>query len=106
GDAAQGRDADAHLAVRRLQLRHRARRQAGVFRAVSPGSIARAARLALSVPALCRPDEGEETGLNRRRWISAGHLCLTSLLRDQVNMIRQTGRHTMTSPDMTIRDIS
>lgn len=34
-DAAEGRNADPHLAVRRLQLRHPARRQAGVLGAVS-----------------------------------------------------------------------
>ena len=42
GDAAEGRDADPHLAVRRLQLRHPARGQAGVLGAVPPGSLARA----------------------------------------------------------------
>ena len=52
GDAAEGRDADPHLAVRRLQLRHRARWQAGIFRAVSPRSLPRPARLALSVQAV------------------------------------------------------
>ena len=52
GNAAQGREPDPRLAVRRLQLRHRARGQAGVFRPVSSGSFARPARLALPVQAL------------------------------------------------------
>ncbi len=60
GDLAEGRDADPHLAVRRLQLRHPARRQAGVLGAVSPRSLARPARLALSVQAVCRSDAGEQ----------------------------------------------
>ena len=60
GDPAQGCDADPHLAVRRLQLRHPARRQAGILRAVSPRGLARAARLALSVQAVCGFDAGEE----------------------------------------------
>ena len=60
GDPAQGRDADPCLAVRRLQLRHPARRQAGVLGAVSPGSLARPARLALSVQAVRRSDAREE----------------------------------------------
>ena len=34
--------------------------RASVLGAVSPGSLARAAQLALSVPALCRPDAGEQ----------------------------------------------
>ncbi len=38
--------ADPYLVVRRLQLRHRARGQAGVLGAVSPRSLARPARLA------------------------------------------------------------
>ena len=66
GDAAQGRDADPHLAVRRLQLRHPARRQAGVLGAVSPRSLARPAQLALSVQAVRRSDAGEQAGLRRR----------------------------------------
>ena len=57
---AEGRDADPRLAVRRLQLRHRARRQAGVLGAVSPGSLARPARQPLSVQAVRRPDAGEK----------------------------------------------
>ena len=64
-NAAERRDADPHLAVRRLQLRHRARRQAGVLGAVSPGSLTGPARLALSVQALCRSDAGEEAGVRR-----------------------------------------
>ena len=60
GDPAQGRDADPHLAVRRLQLRHPARRQAGILGAVSPRSLARPARLALSVQAVCGSDAGEQ----------------------------------------------
>ena len=49
-------DADARLAVRRLQLRHRAQRQTGVLGAVPPGSLTGPARQPLSVHALCRHD--------------------------------------------------
>ena len=63
GDAAGGRDADPHLAVRRLQLRHPARRQAGVLGAVPPRSLAGPARLALSVQAVRRSDAGEQAGV-------------------------------------------
>ena len=58
-----GRDADAHFAVRRLELRHRAGRQAGVLGAVSPGGLARPARQALSVRPLRGFDAGEQAGL-------------------------------------------
>ena len=61
---AQGRDANPCLAVRRLQLRDRARRQAGIFRAVPSGSFAGSAQLALPVPAFCRFDAREQAGLN------------------------------------------
>ena len=54
--AAEERRADACLAVRRLQLRHRAEGQAGVLGAVPPGSLARPARQPLSVHALRRTD--------------------------------------------------
>ena len=54
--AAEERRADACLAVRRLQLRHRAQGQAGVLGAVPPGSLARPARQPLSVHALRRHD--------------------------------------------------
>ncbi len=60
GDPAQGRHPNPRLAVRRLQLRHPARRQAGILGAVSPGSLAGAARFALPVQALCRSDAGEQ----------------------------------------------
>ena len=63
GDAAQGRDADAYLAVRWLQLRHRARRQAGILGAVSPRGLARPARLALSVRPLRGFDASEQAGV-------------------------------------------
>ena len=66
-DAAEGRDADPHLAVRRLQLRHPARRQAGVLGAVPPGSLAGPARLALSVQAVRRSDAGEQAGVASAR---------------------------------------
>ena len=48
------RERDACLAVRRLELRHRAQRQAGVLGAVPPGGVARPARQPLSVPAVRR----------------------------------------------------
>src|SRR5262249_8335022 len=67
GDAAQGRDANAYFLVRWIELRHRARRQAGVFRAVSPGSLTRPARLALSVRSVCGFDAAEQAGLIRTR---------------------------------------
>ena len=56
----EGRDPDPHLAVRRLQLRHPARGQAGVLGAVSPGSLPRPAQFALSVQAVRRSDAGEQ----------------------------------------------
>ncbi len=56
------RHADAYLAVRQFELRHRAERQAGVLGAVSPGSLARPARLALPVQAVQRTDAREESG--------------------------------------------
>ena len=61
------RDADPRLAVRRLQLRHPARGQAGVLGAVSPGSLARPARLALSVQAVRRSDAGAQGRITRGR---------------------------------------
>ena len=56
GHAAEERRADACVAVRRLQLRPGAERQAGVLGAVPPGSLARPARQSLSVHALYRYD--------------------------------------------------
>ena len=53
-------DADPCLAVRRLELRHRAQGQAGVLGAVSPGSLARPARQPLPVHALRRADAQAE----------------------------------------------
>ena len=50
------RAGNACVAVRRLQLRPRAQRQAGVLRPVPSGSLARPARQPLSVRALHRPD--------------------------------------------------
>ena len=46
GEPARQRGRDARLAVRRLQLRHRAHRPAGLLGAVPPGSLARARRTA------------------------------------------------------------
>ena len=55
--------ADPCVAVRRLELRPRAQRQAGVLGAIPPGGLARPARLALSVHALRRHDAaGQEHG--------------------------------------------
>ncbi len=55
--------ADPCVAVRRLQLRPRAQRPAGVLGAVPPGGLARPARLPLSVHALCRHDAaGQKRG--------------------------------------------
>src|SRR6185312_2635290 len=69
------RDADPHLAVRRLQLRHPAQGQAGVLGAVPPGGLAGPARLALFVQALRRSDAGEQAGVSacnsRRRAATA-----------------------------------
>ncbi len=59
-DAAGERYGDARLAVRRLQLRHRAQGQAGVLGAVSPGGLARPARQSLPVHALRRDDAAGE----------------------------------------------
>ncbi len=66
-DAAEECRADACLAVRRLELRHRAVRQAGVLGAVSPGSLAGAAGQSLPVQAVHGFDaEAEEVGGSRR----------------------------------------
>ena len=54
---------DPCLAVRRLELRHRAEGQAGVLGAVPPGSLARPARQPLSVRALRRPDARAQAGV-------------------------------------------
>jgi len=64
GDFAERRHANPHLAVRRLQLRHRARRQAGVLGAISPRGLPRPARLALSVHTVRRSDAGEQDVIN------------------------------------------
>ncbi len=56
GHAAEECLADARFAVRRLQLRPRAQRQAGVLGAVPPGGLARPARQSLPVHALRRHD--------------------------------------------------
>ena len=48
--------ADAYLAVRRHQCRHRAQGQAGLLGAISPGSLARPARQPLPVQAVHRFD--------------------------------------------------
>src|SRR6185369_7299787 len=64
GDAAGGRDADPHLAVRRLQLRHRAQGQASILGAVSPRGLAGPARLALSVQAVRGFDAVEQAGVS------------------------------------------
>ena len=75
GDLAEGRDANPCLAVRRLQLRHLARRQAGILGAVSPRSLARPARLALSVQALRGSDAGEQSFVESLRRHLAQRLC-------------------------------
>ncbi len=93
GHAAEGRDANPYLAVRRLQLRHPARGQAGILGAVSPGSLPRPARLALSVRAVCRPDAGEEARVDRSRATDAAQRAAV-LRRDAL----QSGVHPLTSP--------
>ncbi len=50
------RHRDACVAVRRLELRHRAQGQAGVLGAVPPGGVSRPARQPLSVRAVRRDD--------------------------------------------------
>ena len=65
GNAAEGRDADPCVAVRRLQLRHRARRQARVLGAVPSRGLAGTARLALPVRPLRGSDADEQAGLGR-----------------------------------------
>ena len=86
GDTACRRDANPHLAVRRLQLRHLARRQAGVFRAVSPGSLARPAQLALSVQAVRRFDAGEEG-----RVVFPRRACPPAVITTTVVVTRESG---------------
>src|SRR5262249_57015788 len=62
--AAVNGDRDGWVAVRGLELRHRAQGQAGVLGAVPPGSIPRPARQPLSVRAVRRDDAaGEEAQL-------------------------------------------
>ena len=70
GYAAEERRADACLAVRRLELRHRAQGQTGVLGAVPPGSLARPARQSLFVHALRRHDAAGET----QECLSASHV--------------------------------
>ena len=60
-EPAQKRRGDARLALRRLELRHPHDRQAGVFRAVSPGGVTGTDGQPLSVRAVCRIDAGEES---------------------------------------------
>ena len=55
-------EANSRLAVRRLELRHRAHRSAGVLSAIPPRSLAGAARQPLPVPPLRRPDGRGEGG--------------------------------------------
>jgi carbamoyl-phosphate synthase small subunit len=57
---AQGRESDARELVRRLRRRPGARRQAGVLRAVPPGSLAGPDGLPLPLPPLRREDGGAE----------------------------------------------
>ena len=65
GHAAEERGADPRVAVRRLQLRHRAQRQAGVLGAVPPRGLARPARQSLSLPPLRRHDAAGEARRSR-----------------------------------------
>ena len=60
-------DRNACVAVRRLELRHRAQGQAGVLGAVPSGSIARPARQPLSVRAFHRDDAATEAAVKSRR---------------------------------------
>ncbi len=60
---AGGRERDPRVAVRRLELRHRAQGQAGVLGAVSPGSVARPARQPLPVRAVHRADAGAQAAI-------------------------------------------
>ena len=57
------RGGDPRVAVRRLQLRHRAQGQAGVLGAIPPGSLARPARQQVPVRALHRPDARAQAGV-------------------------------------------
>ncbi len=56
--------------VRWIELRHRARRQAGILGAVPPRSLARPARLALSVRPFCGFDAQAEAGVIRIQSLS------------------------------------
>ena len=58
--AARRRGGNPRFAVRWLELRHCAHRQAGVFGPASPGSLARPAGFALSVSPLRQPDPRQE----------------------------------------------
>ena len=83
---------DACLAVRRLELRHRAQGQAGVLGAVPPGGLARPARQPLSVRALRRADAATEAAVKSRR------LQRQSLLRRSVFRKRRPWRKRWTIP--------
>ena len=63
GDAAGRSRGDPRLAVRRLELRHRAQGPAGVLGAVPPRGLAGAARQPLSVRPLRRPDARQAAGV-------------------------------------------
>ncbi len=72
GDPAEKRRADARVAVRWLQLRHRTEGQTGVLGTVPSGGLARPARLTLSVHAFRRHDAaGQERGQAQDR-VSTG----------------------------------
>ena len=66
GDPAEECRADARVAVRRLQLRHRAQGQAGVLGAVPPRGLARPARQPLSLHALRRDDAAGQRSNKRK----------------------------------------
>ena len=59
--------ADPCLALRRLELRHRAHRPAGVLGAVPSRGLARAARQPLPLRPLHRPDRGREVEERKQR---------------------------------------
>ena len=65
-DPARGRRGDACVALRRLQLRVAAERQAGVLRSVPPGGLARPGGQPLPLRAVRRPDARGETCAGRQ----------------------------------------
>src|SRR5581483_11354290 len=77
--AAEDRDADARVAVRRLQLRAGAHGQAGVLGAVPPGGLAGAARQPLSVPPLRRIDAAGQRSKKAQDRV-ASHLVMAGLV--------------------------